>query len=110
MKWVSGSAQRYMAENLFRVAVSGGRFHTRFHGGFMGWASGPGFMGGFRGGFIGGFNGLFQGGGFIPRAWRPGFMAGFMPGFMSGFMLSFMCREGKPLTPLSTQSSNILAP
>ena len=48
----------------------------------MGWASGPGFMGGFRFGFIGGFNGLFQGGGFIPRAWRPGFMAGFMPGFI----------------------------
>ena len=66
-------------------------------------------MGGFTGGFIGGFNGLFQGGGFIPRAWRPGFMAGFMPGFMPGFMLSFMSREGKPLTPLSTQSSNILA-
>ena len=63
-------------------------------------------MGGFTGGFIGGFKGLFQGGGFIPCAWRPGFM----PGFMSGFMLSFMCREGKPLTPLSTQSSNILAP
>ena len=68
------------------------------------------FQGGFRGGFIGGFNGLFQGGGFIPRAWRPGFMAGFMPGFMSGFMHSFMCREDNPLTPLSTQSSNILAP
>ena len=77
-----------MAENLLRVAVSGGRFHTRFHGGFMGWASGSGFMGGFRGGFIGGFNGLFQGGGFIPRAWRPGFMAGFMPGFIPAcFML-----------------------
>ena len=45
-----------------------GRFHGRFHRRFQGLA--------------------FKGRGFIPCAWRPGFMAGFMPGFIPAcFML-----------------------